>query len=254
MSRHHRCSVVLVAKEREALFSKPFRAAVVVVAAFASFTLGGGIASAHVSVNSAEATPGGYGVVTFRVPNESDSAGTVGLRVQLPEETPFASVRNTPLPGWTVTMTRVTLDPPIENHGQQITEAVSVVTWTAAPGARIGPGEYLDFPLSVGPFPEVDSIVFKAIQTYDDGSEVAWIEETVEGAEEPEHPAPVLSLTADSGATGSESGSGNEQATATAGTGSGLAVAALAVGATGLVVALLGLLFGLQARRRTVER
>jgi len=217
-----------------------------------------GVASAHVTVNSADAAQGGYGVLNFRVPNESDTAGTIGLRVQLPEDTPFASVRTTAVPGWTASLTRVAVDPPIENHGQEITEAVSVVTWTAQPGIRIGPGEYAEFSLSVGPFPEVDSLTFKAIQTYDDGTEVAWIEETVEGAEEPELPAPVLALAGgsdergvagDSVASGEPSGQRPDAADAS----SVLATAALVVGTAGLIVGVLGLGFGLSARRRTVQ-
>jgi hypothetical protein len=36
--------------------------------------------------------------------------------------------------------------------------------------------------------------VFKAVQTYGDGTVVRWIEDQPKGAPEPEHPAPVLTL------------------------------------------------------------
>jgi Domain of unkown function (DUF1775) len=36
---------------------------------------------------------------------------------------------------------------------------------------------------------------FKALQTYSDGDVVQWIEPTVKGGAEPEHPPPVLKLT-----------------------------------------------------------
>ena len=71
-------------------------------------------------------------------------------------------------------MTKVSLNPPIESHGRTITEAVGTVTWTADRGTRIGPGEFVDFPLSLGPLPEVDRLVLPAVQTYDDGEVVAW--------------------------------------------------------------------------------
>jgi uncharacterized protein len=49
--------------------------------------------------------------------------------------------------------------------------------------------------VEVGPLPDdVDSLAFPAIQTYEGNEEVAWIEPTPEGGEEPEHPAPVLEL------------------------------------------------------------
>ena len=54
--------------------------------------LGVGSASAHVGVSSTDAAPGGEGKVTFRVPDESDTASTVSLRIQLPTKTPLASV------------------------------------------------------------------------------------------------------------------------------------------------------------------
>ena len=56
-------------------------------------------------------------------------------------------------------MTKVPLNPPVERNGRTFTEAVSTVTWTADPGTRIGPGEFADFPLSLGPLPEVDQLV-----------------------------------------------------------------------------------------------
>jgi Domain of unkown function (DUF1775) len=47
-----------------------------------------------------------------------------------------------------------------------------------------------------GPLPtNVGQLEFKALQTYSDGDVVQWIEPTVKGGAEPEHPAPVLKLT-----------------------------------------------------------
>jgi hypothetical protein len=46
-----------------------------------------------------------------------------------------------------------------------------------------------------GPLPKnVNQLEFKASQTYSDGEVVQWIEPTVKGGAEPEHPAPVLKL------------------------------------------------------------
>ena len=41
---------------------------------------------------------------------------------------------------------------------------------------------------------DVDSLSFPAVQTYSSGEEVAWIQATPEGGEEPEHPAPTVHL------------------------------------------------------------
>jgi len=48
-------------------------------------------ASAHVTVSTPDAAPGGYGKLVFRVPTESESASTVKLSVTLPAATPFAA-------------------------------------------------------------------------------------------------------------------------------------------------------------------
>ena len=111
-------------------------------------------AFAHVTANGT-VQKGGYGVVTFRVPNEDDTAGTVAVTVNLPADHPFSSVRTTPIAGWTATPNEVTLNPPLkDDDGNAITKTVGSVTFKANPGTRIGPGQYLDFPLSLGPFPD----------------------------------------------------------------------------------------------------
>src|SRR3954447_21191577 len=102
------------------------RLGVVLLAALTLLVVGGGVAAAHVSVSSADAAPGGYGKVTFSVPNESDAASTVGLRIQLPTDDPITSVRAMPVPGWTVSLTTVALDPPAtSDDGDTIDSAVS---------------------------------------------------------------------------------------------------------------------------------
>ena len=150
-------------------------------------------AAAHVTVNPKEATVGGYAKLTFRVPNEKDDASTVKLEVALPEESPFASVSVRPAQGWTVTTEKRKLAKPIKNHDSEITEAVAKIVWTANATSAVGPGQFQEFDISVGPVPEVTQIIFKALQTYSDGDIVRWIEEPKEGAEL-ERPAPVLKV------------------------------------------------------------
>jgi uncharacterized protein len=156
-------------------------------------------AYAHVTVNSPGATAGGYAVVTFRVPTESDTASTTALAVQLPQATPFASVSVQPHPGWSFTTKNTKLSTPIKtDDGDEITEAITEIDWKADGAATaIKPGEFDQFNVSVGPLPQAASITFKAIQTYSDGKEVDWTEVPAQGSTaEPEHPAPTLKLTA----------------------------------------------------------
>jgi uncharacterized protein YcnI len=214
-----------------------------------------GTASAHVSVSTTDAAPGGYGKFTFRVPNESDTASTVALRIQIPEEAAMTSLRTQPIPGWTVTRTTTDLAKPLQFQGETITSYVSVIEFRAAAGGGIGPGEFQEFALSGGPFPEADQLTFPAVQVYSDGSETAWIEPSVEGQAEPEHPAPVLDLAAaaagSSGATGSAGSAEAGHSHDTAGSSPGgvalfLAILALLVGIGGAVL-------GWRANRRTVS-
>jgi uncharacterized protein YcnI len=210
---------------------------------------GAGIASAHVTVSSPDASKGGFGKLVFRVPNESDAASTVKVRIQLPPKTPFASVSTQPVPGWTVAQTRTQINPPLtDDDGNKITDAVSVVEFDAGSGGGIAPGQFQEFSLSVGPFPKTDTVVFNAVQTYSDGTEVAWIDPTVEGQPEPAHPAPTLKLTAASDAASSSASS------ASSSSGNGRSdTLPLVLSIVALVLGLAGVLLGWRAQRRTVS-
>src|SRR3954451_7393033 len=78
------------------------RAAATSAGALALVLVGALPASAHVEVSSEDAAPGGFGLIVFQVPNESDSATTTKVEVQLPTDTPLAEVSTTPTPGWTI--------------------------------------------------------------------------------------------------------------------------------------------------------
>ncbi|BFV58175.1 YcnI family protein [Kitasatospora sp. CMC57] len=172
------------------------RLAAAATVAAASVLALAGPAFAHVTVQPGSTPQGGYSAVAFRVPNESDTASTVKLEVNLPLDHPMASVRTQPIPGWTATLEKSKLDKPLKSHGKDITEAVSKITWTADAGTKIGPGQYQDFSVSLGAMPtDTEKLTFKALQTYDNGDVVRWIDETKDGQPEPAKPAPVLTLT-----------------------------------------------------------
>jgi len=161
-------------------------------------------ASAHVGVSSTDAAKEGFGKTVFRVPNESDTATTTKLVVTLPAETPFAFVSAGAKPGWTVEVAKAPLDQPTKVGDYELTEAVSTITWTSE-GDGIPVGQFDEFAISGGPFPDADTMTFPAQQTYSDGEVVDWNQEQT-GDEEPEHPAPVLTLPAATG-DGADAGS-----------------------------------------------
>ena len=234
------------------------RLAVLATAALAALTVSivvAETASAHVSVSSTDAAPGGYGKVTFRVPDESDTASTVALRIQIPEQAAMTSLRIQPMPGWTVTRTTTDLAKPLQFQGETITSYVSVIEFRAAAAGGIGPGEFQEFALSGGPFPEADQLTFPAVQVYSDGSETAWIEPSVEGQAEPEHPAPVLDLAAAAaGSSGATCSAGSAEAGHSHDTaGSSPGGVALFVAILALLVGIGGAVLGWRANRRTVS-
>jgi uncharacterized protein YcnI len=226
-----------------------------------------GTASAHVSVQpQGEAAKGGYATVNFKVPNERDNASTTKVEVNFPTDHPLASVMPQAVPGWDIQVTKSKLAKPLDMHGQKINEAVSKVTWTATGDKNdrgIRPGNFQQFPLSIGQLPEdTDQLVFKAIQTYDNKEVVRWIEEQKDGAEEPESPAPVLKLTAatagEHGASaGDKSGSDAtaqtaDQQTTAAAAASSSDTTARVLGIVGIVIGAAGVAFGVLAGRRRV--
>jgi uncharacterized protein YcnI len=223
-----------------------------VLAALAASVVLAGAAFAHVTVSSVDAAPGGYGKITFRVPNESDTASTVGLRIQVPQEAAMTSFRTQPVPGWTVTLTTSDLDEPLQFQGEEISSYVSVIEFRADAGGGIAPGEFQEFALSGGPFPEVDELAFPAVQLYSDGNESAWIEPTVEGQEEPERPAPVLTLTTEAGADPTTAADEADHSHAAAAESSPGALA-LFLAILALLVAVGGVVLGWRANRRTVS-
>ncbi|MFI9644869.1 YcnI family protein [Streptomyces sp. NPDC052040] len=210
-----------------------------------------GAASAHVTVH-----PGSYakgatdGVLTFRVPNEEDTAATTKVQVFLPADHPVLGVLVTPEQGWTSQVTTTKLKKPIKTDDGTITDAVSEITWT---GGRIRHGQYQDFHVAFGQLPDdTGQLAFKTLQTYSDGNVVRWIEETPKGGAEPENPAPVLALTAkgtaegtaDGGAPAVSAGGGGstgEQAESAPKAASEKDSTARGLAVTGLVAAVLGL-------------
>lgn len=207
-------------------------------------------AAAHVSVNPKVAEPGSYAKLTFRVPNERPDSATVQLQVALPKEQPLKSVSVKPVPGWKTTIERSASGTPPAGGGEAAS-IVSSITWS---GGAIRPGEFQEFDVSVGPLPESgEQMVFKAIQTYDNGEVVRWIDVAEEGsAAKPEHPAPVLKLAASQQAASAGAAAPTVAATveqppapATAATEDG---AARLLGGLALAAGLAGVVLGFLAR------
>jgi len=151
------------------------------------------VASAHVSPVDPTAPAGGYTTVELQVPHGCDGQATNVVSVQLRDD--ISSVTAQALPGWEVSYDRKPLDEPIELHGEQVTEYVASVTWTAT-GEPLADGQFLRYGISMKtPDLAGERLLLPTVQTCVDGSESAWIEEDPEA----EHPAPAVELVASEG-------------------------------------------------------
>ncbi|MGW1196468.1 YcnI family copper-binding membrane protein [Streptomyces sp. NPDC002536] len=206
-------------------------------------------AFAHVSVQPGTAEKGGYGTIALKVPNEKDNASTVKLELTLDPQHPLASVMPQPVPGWDIKVEKSKLDKPLQTDDGTVNEAVTKITWS---GGKIDPGQFQQFPLSVGPLPkDADQLTFKALQTYSDDDVVRWIDASKPGGQEPEHPAPVLKLVDKAGAAAGSADKGkDDQAAATEKSGSGSDTTARALGAAGIALGAAGVAYGVFAGRR----
>jgi periplasmic copper chaperone A len=188
---------------------RPFRrfgiSSLALLGAAAVVLLAAPAASAHVTVNPKTQVPGSFGEITFRAPNESAEARFTKLVVHLPAAQPFGSLNARTITGWSISTATGKLPKPITTDDGTTTQYTSEVTWTATgPAAGIPPEQYQDFDLSVGPFPSKGTMTFTVDQYYSDGTVVHWNQLTPAGGQEPEHPAPVLTLAPASSSSSSD--------------------------------------------------
>ncbi|TXN31401.1 YcnI family protein [Lacisediminihabitans profunda] len=231
--------------KKRTILSRSVLTSAVAVGAGAIFAIAAPLAAnAHVSVTPYTAEPGSYALITFKIPNESATASTDTVEVDLPTATPFASVSYVPVAGWDVELVTETLPKPVKVDGGEVTKAVTKVVWTAQAGNAIEDGQLQLLSLSVGPVPDTGRILLPATQTYSDGTVVKWSEKGADA----EKPAPVLYVTdtpvashdADAevtAATTAEHGGAGTTAAASDPIARGLGVSGLVVGAVGIVLA-----------------
>jgi uncharacterized protein YcnI len=171
-------------------------------------------AAAHVSARSDAAPGASSAVVSFRVPNERTDSATIGVRVQFPRDHPLVTAVVRSRPGWTATVKRRAIAPPVVVDGEPIDQGIDEIEWK---GGSIAVGEYDDFEAEVGPIPaDADVLTFPTIQIYDKGDPVSWIEKPAADGRPSQRPAPSLRLAAGpAGAPAPSTGAGHEAAAVT---------------------------------------
>lgn len=181
-----------------------------------------GLASAHVTVQPSQVPANSYQVFTMRVPTEKEIA-TVEVKLEVPADVNVS--RFEPKPDWTYTLEK-------DADGK-----ITTVTWKTA-GEGLGATEFGQFNFQGKVAENAAELVWKAHQTYADGSVVDWT-----GAADADKPASVTKVTA------AAAGGDGHGAAATETSGSGdsddgrdtltlsLAIAGLAAGLLALIVA-----------------
>ncbi|HEY9565761.1 MAG TPA: YcnI family protein [Nocardioides sp.] len=222
----------------------------------ASILLGAGSASAHVSVSASSTAAGSSSILTFSVGHGCDGSATTRIAIQLPAE--IVSVTPTRQPFYSVEKKMEKLSEPITDaHGNEITERVAQVVYTARTPLPEGQRDTFDLAVTL-PEEKGETIAFPTIQTCEKG-ETAWTELAPDGTDghDLETPAPSMRLTAaqtDDGhghGDGDANGHGNDAAPSAGSGGSEDRGDNSALAISALVAGLLGLLAGGVALART---
>lgn len=194
-------------------------------------------ASAHVSASATSTAAGSSTVVTFSVPHGCEGSPTNVVTIELPESIP--AVTPTVNPNWTVEKVVEQLDEPITDaHGNEVTERVASVTYTTiGDGLADGFRDTFELSLRLPDGEPGDVVQFPAYQTCAEGT-AEWVGDDA--------PSIVLTAAADSDDHDGASDEHAEGGDAVAGSGADqdvlarvFGIAGLAVGAAGIVIALL---------------
>lgn len=150
-------------------------------------------AGAHVNAAlEGSAAPGDYALIMLRVPTESGTAATTKVELRIPEDVVLKNVLVEPVPGWRIDTTKKKISPVTEDDGDQFSEVIDSVTWTAT-GPGIPPGQFVQFGLDVGPLPDITALALPTVQFFSDGTERAWTQKKT-GNEDPESPEPTVAI------------------------------------------------------------
>lgn len=153
-------------------------------------------AMAHVGVKADTTAAGSTAMVTLGFGHGCGESPTTSLSIQVPDE--IITVQPVYAPGWSIEIEKETLATPVAgNHGQEITERTSVVTFTADEPIENGIYAMVTLRVTVPEGLEGETIYFPVIQGCSEG-ESAWIEIPQDGqdAHDLESPAPSITITA----------------------------------------------------------
>ena len=224
------------------------------LAAAAALVLGGAVAAnAHVGIAEGPVEAGSYSILTFGVPHGCDGSATTQVAIQIPEGINAVTPTRNSL--YTVEKVMEDLDTPItDSHGNEVTERVAQVVYTATTPLPDGQRDAFELSLQIPEDAADSTLYFPTVQTCEQG-ETAWVQIPEEGQDghDLEAPAPGVDVigASDAGSHGhgdttdASADAHEDSASATAPADqTPLVITSLAVGSIGLIVAVIALLRG----------
>jgi uncharacterized protein YcnI len=153
-----------------------------------------GAASAHVSLETAQAPVGSAYKAVFRVPHGCEGKPTIAIRVRIPDG--MIGVKPMPKPGWTLDKVKGKYDKTYKLFGADVSEGVREVSWS---GGSLPDDEYDEFVLrgNLADDLAVGSMMyFPVVQECTDGVTERWIEIPANGqsSDDLKTPAPAIEL------------------------------------------------------------
>jgi len=151
-------------------------------------------ASAHVTLETQEATVGSAYKAVLRVPHGCDGKATVAVRVKLPEG--FIAAKPMPKPGWELKTIKGKYAKAYELWGEKVSEGVQEIDWT---GGNLPDDFYDEFVLRgtlAGDLPAGQMLYFPVVQECEGGAVERWIQipQAGQGEDDLETPAPGIRL------------------------------------------------------------
>jgi uncharacterized protein YcnI len=124
-------------------------------------------ASAHVTLENRQASPGSYYKAVFAIPHGCAGSATVKIRVQIPEG--VIAVKPMPKPGWTLETVKGKYATSYSHHGATVTEGVKEVAWS---GGKLMDDNYDEFVVSTfltGSLKPNTTLYFPVVQECEQG-------------------------------------------------------------------------------------
>jgi periplasmic copper chaperone A len=156
-------------------------------------------AFSHVTLEQQQVETNTTYKAVLRVGHGCDGLPTTALRVQIPAG--FQGAKPMPKPGWTIQTTSAKLATPYDNHGKQITDDVTEITWTATAGNHLPDNQYDEFILRGRAAMPAGAAWFKVTQMCQEGSKTGsnpWMEIPAQGTSTRglKYPAALLNVVA----------------------------------------------------------